>query len=102
MAILGALVLNHALIKPLIGFLLGFASKPSEGLEGTVAHEAEAITGFDARGQGLVSLVVDGESVQVLARLQPGESGSVRKGDRVVVLDVDPVKNQLTVTRELS
>ncbi|CAN5542241.1 hypothetical protein BH11ARM2_BH11ARM2_27090 [soil metagenome] len=101
LAILGALVLNHALIKPLMAFLMRFASQPCEGLEGLVAHEVEAATRFDASGQGVVKAILDGETVQVLARLEPGETGLIAKGDRIIVTSVDVSKNRLTVTREL-
>ncbi|RYG37974.1 hypothetical protein EON81_05030 [bacterium] len=102
LALFGAILLNHAVIKPLMTYLLHFASKPSEGLEGIVAQEAEAVSRFDEEGKGLVKVVLDGETVQVLARLQSGETGAVVKGDILVVTAVDAIRNQLTVTRELA
>lgn len=82
-----------------------FASQPTAGLEGLVAKPAEAITNFDERGMGMVKLIMDGQIVQLLATLEPGELAQgmrVRKGDQVVLLDVDPHKNTCCVTRELS
>ncbi len=104
MAICGALLFNLGVVKPLIGFLLRFASKPAENLEGQIAKEAEAITGFDANGQGLIRLTLDGEYVQLLATLDSLElerGAKVRRGDKLIVVDVDTRKNSCRVIREM-
>lgn len=104
-AVVGALVFNFGLVKPLMGALLRFASRPSEGLEGAVAQEAEAITRFDDAGRGLVRLILDGQAVQLLATLDSSELASgiqVAKGDPVIVTEVDPTRNTCRVTRELA
>ncbi len=104
-AFAGALIFDFAVIKPIIAALLRFATKPSEGLEGTVAHSAEALTHFDAEGRGLVRLELDGQIVQLLATLDPTERSNgvdVSKGDEVVVTQVDPKSNTCRVTRELA
>jgi hypothetical protein len=104
-AIVGGLFFNFALVEPLMGALLRFASNPSEGLEGTVLQEAEALTGFDERGKGLVRLTLDGQHVQLLATLDQLEQDKgiqVRKGEKLIVVDVDAAKNACRVTRELA
>jgi hypothetical protein len=102
---IGALAFNFAIVKPLMALLLRFATKPSEGLEGSVAKSVEAVTRFDSQGQGLVRLTLDGQNVQLLARLEAAEvtgGTTVAKGDQLVILAVDPHRNTCTVTRELA
>jgi len=104
-AIVGALVFNLGIVRPLIGFAMKFVSKPSEGLEGIVAQNASAVTSFDGNGRGLISVCVDAQQVQVLAILDPAEvhrGVRVNKGDEVVVTSVDAARNTCQVTRELS
>jgi hypothetical protein len=104
-AVIGAFVFNFALVRPLMGYLAGFASKPSEGIEGMVYQEAEAITGFDKEGRGIVRLTLDGQHVQLLATLDllEVEKGiHVSKGQKLIVTEVDSAKNSCRVTRELA
>ena len=104
-AIVGAIVFDFALAKPILNTLLKFESRQSDGLEGSVAQQVEALTRFDAQGRGLVRLALDGQMVQVLAHLDAGERErgvTVSKGDALVVVDVDAVKNTCRVTRELA
>lgn len=103
-AVLGGLFLDFLIVRPMFAALAQFASKPSAGLEGTVAYQAEAITKFDERGRGLVCVSMEGQLVQLLARLTPAEFAEgavVRKGDQVVVTEVNPKKGTCLVTREL-
>jgi hypothetical protein len=101
-AVVGAIGFNALLVRPLLGLALGFASEPARGLDGTLLQNAEAITNFDANGEGLVRVLVDGQSVDVLARLSEEER---RQGTRVVrgqsvrVEDVDTHRNRCTVSR---
>ncbi|MGH9888488.1 MAG: hypothetical protein ACREBE_23345, partial [bacterium] len=70
-------------------------------LESAIADEATAVTAFDANGQGIVSLEVDGQVVQILATLQPDDrllGTRVRAGQRVRIQDVNAAKNCCTVT----
>jgi hypothetical protein len=104
-AIIAGVVFDILIVRQIISFALRFASKPSEGLEGLVAQPAEAITRFDRNGVGMVRLVMDGQIVQLLAKLDPSELATgvrVLKGDQVVLLEVDAKKNTCCVTRELS
>lgn len=104
-AVAGALAFNFALVKPLMGLFLKFVSRPSEGLEGMLAHEAEAITAFDAQGRGLVRIVLDDEIVQVLGTLEPTERElgiRVGRGDRLTIVEIDSKRNVCRVSRELA
>jgi len=103
--VLAGIAFDFLLVRPLFGLLVMFASKPSKGLEGVVALSAEAVTGFDAQGRGLVKVALDGQLVQFLARLTAEEIASgikVQKGDQVVVTEVNAKANTCSVTRELS
>ena len=104
-AVIGALVFNFGIAKPVLNALLKFESRQSDGLEGSVAQEAEALTRFDAQGRGLVRLALDGQIVQVLGVLDREERDrgvTVAKGDSLLVVDVDAARNTCRVTRELA
>jgi len=99
-ALAGGLLLYGAVIRPLSGLMLRFASTPSLALEGTLAREAEALTSFDAAGKGLVRLNVDGQTVRVLAILEPDDRAvGVQRGERLVVTQVDGHSNSCRVAR---
>lgn len=105
MAIAGAVVIDLLIVKPLFNALLRFASPPSEGLEGMISHLAQAATTFDAQGRGLVALTLDGQTTQILATLEEGELSAgtkVKKGDQLVVLEVDPKTNKCRVSRDIA
>lgn len=104
-AVLGALVFNFGLAKPALNLLLRFESRQSDGLEGSVAQEVEALTRFDAQGRGLVMIRLDGQLVQVLATLEREEHArgvTVAKGDRLLVVAIDATKNTCRVSREFA
>jgi hypothetical protein len=101
-AIAGALFLNFLVIKPIFMFAMKFVTPPAIGLEGTVTVTALATTRFDSEGKGLVKMTLDGQIVQLLARLDPAEcelGECVSKGDEVTVLEVDPKRNSCTVSK---
>jgi hypothetical protein len=98
----GAIVFNALLIRPIMGLVMGFASAPARGLEGALMQSAEAVTGFDANGEGLVRVLVDGQSVDVLARLteeERREGARVLRGQTVRIEDVDTRSNRCKVSR---
>src|SRR5580765_510319 len=101
-ASLGAgLAFEWGLVAPLWRFLFRFASEPAETLESIVSDEARAVTGFDADGNGLVAVELNGQVVQLLATLNPAERAAARKvraGDRLRVEAVDDTRNRCTVT----
>ena len=97
----GGVLFERLLVAPLWNFSMRFASTPAVTLESSVADEATAVTAFDANGQGIVSLEVDGQVVQILATLQPGDQNlgvRVRAGQRVRIEDVNPGTNRCTVS----
>ena len=102
LAVLGGFVFFGLLVRPLWNLLFKFASKPSAALEGMVARQAEAVTGFDGRGQGLVGLTIDGQWVRVLATLEPddrNDTPAVRQGEKLTVISVDGRRNTCRVAR---
>ena len=101
-AVLGGMVFFGLLVRPLWTLLFRFASTPSGALEGMVARQAEAVTGFDAQGRGLVGLTIDGQWVRVLATLEPGsraEALLVQPGEQLTVVSVDGRANSCRVAR---
>ena len=101
-ALVGGVVFYSLLIRPLMGFVFKFASKPSGALEGTLAREAEALTSFDASGKGLVRLTVDGQIVRIIATLEESDRADalpVQRGEKLTVTSVDGHTNSCHVTR---
>jgi hypothetical protein len=100
----GGVLFEGAIVRPLWNFLMGFASQPARMLESRVLEEALAVTNFDADGRGLVSVEMNGEIVQLLARLRPEDrqqmtsSTRVRNGDKLLVVEVDAAHNTCVVT----
>lgn len=100
-AVGGAILFERAIVSPLWNFAMRFASKPAETLESAIADEATAVTSFDQNGNGIVSLEVDGQVVQILATLRPDDrllQTRVRVGQRARIEDVDVAKNSCTVS----
>jgi hypothetical protein len=99
-AVAGGALVEVGVVRPLWGFLQGFAS-PARTLESAVMDEARAASGFDAHGQGLVAVEVDGQVCQVLGTLRPADVQAgvkVRAGDRLLIEDVDAERNRCTVS----
>lgn len=102
-AIVGALFFNFLIVRPIMGVLMRFASKPSEGLEGALATVGEAASKFDSQGQGLVKLTIDGQVVQLLGILDSTEADRkepVLPGDPLLVVNVDATRNRCRVIRQ--
>lgn len=91
--------LEKLVVAPMWGMLSRFASKPARTLDSAVMEEATALAGFDAQGYGLVSIVLDGHEMRLLARLSlEHERDSVRSGDKLLVESVDGVKGRCVVS----
>lgn len=101
-ALLGGLLFDRLLVTPLWNVAMRFASAPATTLENAIADDATAVTAFDANGQGIVSIDVDGQVVQLLATLRTDDrllgGARVRVGQRLRVEEVDPGKNRCTVS----
>ena len=99
-AALGGLAFEFGLMRPLWNFLFRFESAPALTLESCIGDEARAATSFDAKGNGLVVLELDGQVVQVLGSLrrEDREAGvRVRAGGPVRIDDIDAQRNRCTV-----
>ena len=97
-----AFAFERWLVQPLWRLLFGFASNPARTLDSALLEEAEAVTTFDHNGNGLVSLNLDGQVVQILGVLNETDRQHgvrIRAGDRVSITAVDPRRNRCTVTR---
>lgn len=101
-AIAGGVALERLLVAPIWNFAMRFASTPASTLESAITDEATAVTAFDANGQGIVSLEVDGQVVQILATLQPDArrlaGPRVRAGQRLRIEEVDAERSRCTVS----
>jgi hypothetical protein len=101
-AVVGGVLFERILVAPLWNFAMRFASTPAVTLESAVSDEATAVTSFDANGQGIISLEVDGQVVQILATLRPDDralgAARVRAGQRVRIDEVDAAQNRCTVS----
>jgi hypothetical protein len=99
-AILGAAAFEALLVGPIWRFLFRFESNPAVTLESAIEDDARAVTGFDANGNGLVAVDVDGQIVQLLATLVPDDRARgvrIRSGDVVRIADVDAARGRCTV-----
>ena len=99
-AVLGALIFELGLMRPLWNFLFRFESAPALTLESCIGDEARAATSFDAQGHGLIALELDGQLVQLLGSLRREDRDAgirVRAGDPVRIDDVDAERNRCTV-----
>ena len=101
LAVAAALGFETLLVGPLWRFLFRFESRSAVTLESSIEDDARAVTGFDANGNGLVALDVDGQVVQVLATLAADERARgvrIRSGDLVRIAEVDAERGRCTVT----
>jgi hypothetical protein len=92
-------------VRPVWNFFFRFGSEPALTLESAVTDTAEAVTGFNRDGEGLVKIELDGQIVQVLALLSPADRATgvrVRAGDSLVVEEVDAVRNRCVVSLPVS
>ena len=95
----GGILFQQFVIRPLWNFSLRFASTPA--LTSESVDEATAVTSFNANGEGLVAIEVDGQVVQVLGQLHPSDRTLgvvVRAGQRLRVNEVNTANNRCTVS----
>lgn len=98
-ALVAGFAFEGLLVRPFWNFLFRFASTPAETLDSALMDRATAVTGFDAEGQGIVSIILDGQIVQLLGTLRPEDRHvRVRAGDALMVEDVDGKRNRCTVS----
>ncbi len=78
----GAILFERLLVQPYWNAMFKFASTPAKNLESVKGATATANTNFDANGQGLIELELDGQVRQVLGTLQ-NKTSSVTRGQQV-------------------
>ena len=101
-ALVGGLAFEAVVVRPIFNSLFRFESQPAQTLESAIMSQGKAVTGFDVNGNGLVSLELGGEVVQILGTLTPNERGAgirVRAGDALRIEDIDSKRNRCTVSR---
>ena len=100
-AFVAAAAFETLLVGPLWRFLFRFESRAASTLESAIEDEGRAVTGFDANGNGLVAIDVDGQVIQLLATLSADERSRgirIHSGDRVRIAEVDAARGRCTVT----
>ena len=101
-ALVGGFAFESVVVRPLFNSLFRFESEPAQTLESAIMSEARAVTGFDANGNGLISIELGGEVVQILGTLTRDERTAgvrVRAGDAVRIEEVDAARNRCVVSR---
>jgi hypothetical protein len=101
-AAVGGIAFEMLVVRPIFNSLFRFESAPAQTLESALMSEGRAVTGFDANGNGLISLELGGEVVQVLGiQLNSDRTAGarIRAGDIVRIEEVDSTRNRCTVSR---
>ena len=101
-ALVGGLAFEALVVRPIFNSLFRFESQPAQTLESAIMSQGQAVTGFDVNGNGLVSIELGGEVVQILGTLTPEERKArvrVRAGDALRIEDIDSKRNRCTVSR---
>ena len=101
-ALVGGLAFEAVVVRPIFNSLFRFESQPAQTLESAIMSQGKAVTGFDRNGNGLVSLELGGEVVQILGTITAEERLAgvrIRAGDAVRIEDVDSSRNRCTVSR---
>jgi hypothetical protein len=101
-AAVGGVAFETLVVRPIFNSLFRFESGPAQTLESALMSEGRAVTGFDANGNGLISLELGGEVVQVLGIQLSADRAAgarIRAGDIVRIEEVDSTRNRCTVSR---
>lgn len=99
-ALAGGIGFEKLIISPLWNGLMRFGSNPARTLESALLEEATAITAFDEKGFGLVTIDLDGHEMRVLARIEiQNGAPRVRAGEKLIVDEVDAARGQCRVSR---
>ena len=101
-AIIGGVAFESFVVRPIFKSLFRFESSPAQTLESALMSEGRAVTGFDAMGNGLISVELGGEVVQVLGTQLSEERAAgvrIRAGDSVRIEEVDSKRNRCKVSR---
>lgn len=101
LSVVAGVVFERLLVSPLYEFAFRFASAPARTLETSILEEATVVASFDANGDGIVQIELDGQVVQVLGSLTPADRArGIRPvaGTRVRIEHVDSARNACTVS----
>ena len=101
-AVIGGIAFESLVVRPIFNSLFRFESQPAQTLESAIMSVGKAVTGFDVNGNGLISLELGGEIVQILGTLTADDRRAgirVRAGDAVRIEDIDSQRNRCTVSR---
>jgi hypothetical protein len=101
LSLAGGVLFERLVVTPLFNFAFRFASRPARTLESAVMDEATVVTSFDSSGRGIVQVELDGQLVQVLGSLTPGDRARGMRpiaGTRVRIEQVDSARNACTVS----
>lgn len=99
LALLCGVAFEAVVFRPTWNLIFCFASKPGRTLESLVLEEATVVTAFDPSGHGLVAVDLDGQIVQMLARLNAQSRAiKVRVGDKLFVESIDAARNSCVVS----
>jgi hypothetical protein len=101
-AIVGGVVFESLIVRPIFNSLFRFESQPAQTLESALMSEGRAVSGFDVTGNGLIAVELGGEVVQVLGTQLRDERASgvrIRAGDIVRIEEIDSARNRCTVSR---
>ena len=99
-AVVAGVGFEAGVLGPIWSLMFRGASTPARTLVDAWMEPATATTAFDAAGDGLVQIELNGELTQVLARLRPQDRHAgvrVRMGDRVRVEEVNLDRNTFVV-----
>ena len=94
-------IFERILVTPIWNFAFRFESRPALTLESATGSDAIAVSAFDANGQGLIAIEVDGQVVQLLGTLRAVDREfrtKVPSGTRLRVEEVDAGRNRCTVS----
>jgi hypothetical protein len=101
----GAWGFSRFVVRPIWNTIFSFASNPAGNLQSCLLQEVVAVTAFNPRGEGIIRIEIDGHSEDILARLinaQLERGIKVKKGDRLLIEDVNLENNSCRVSRILS
>jgi hypothetical protein len=101
LAVAGGLAFERFLARPLWNFVFRFGSRPAATLEQALLEPATAATGFDGQGDGLILMVLGGETRQLLGSLRAEDQAAgvrVRAGDRLMIEEVNPSGDRCVVS----
>jgi hypothetical protein len=101
LAVAGGLAFERFLARPLWNLVFRFGSRPAATLEQALLEPATAATGFDREGDGLILLVLGGETRQLLGSLRAEDRAAgvrVRAGDRLLIEEVNSSGDRCVVS----